>query len=85
MAFFPTDARSLIPADFHYQLSHLPPPPVSEAYIYVCLYIQSLFSSVLPLKGEDILPSQFQLLGRGLPAHPKVFGVNLQLGGMFLA
>lgn len=57
----------------------------SLKHIYIYLYIQSLFSSVLPLKGEDILSSQLHPLGRGLLAHPKVFGVNLQLRGMFLA
>lgn len=69
---------------------HLPPstisPPTTSILwgMYMYSYTQSLCSSVLPLKGENV-PSQLHPLGRGLLTHPKVFGVNLQLGGMFLA
>lgn len=73
------------------QISHsccLPPSTVSPSTISalqsICVFI-FIYTKPVFLKGEDILPSKFQTLRRGLLAHPKIFGVNLQLGGMFLA
>lgn len=76
------DLSFLIPSTInHLTFHHLR----SLKHLYVFIYIQLLCLSVLPLKEEDILPSQLHLLGRGRLTHPEVPGVNLQLGGMFLA
>lgn len=72
-----------LPTDAFLQSSAIFLHLCSELYIH--LHIQSSFSPVLPFRRKDTIPSQLHSPRRWLIAHPEIFGVNLELGGMFLA